>query len=100
MPDASTTSTTNGSTNPACKAKLAVSDIRIPLMWKDGADHLGMGKKHGGVGGVGGGGSGAGGDRWAVFCMLTIGTEIYDTVLLKDVDKSLTDICFEDIIVL
>ncbi|CAG5134765.1 unnamed protein product, partial [Candidula unifasciata] len=65
-----------------CKAQVSVSDIRIPLMWKD-ADHF---KNKGDY------------RRYAVFCMLKVGTEIYDTSMISDVDRSMTDITFEDVI--
>ena len=67
-----------------CKAKIAISDIRIPLMWRDSDRQRGGDSRR----------------QYAVFCMLTIGTEIYDTVLLKDVDSSMMDLCFDDIVVL
>jgi hypothetical protein len=35
-----------------------------------------------------------------VFCLLKIGTEIFDTSMITDVDRSMTDITFEDVIVL
>lgn len=38
--------------------------------------------------------------KFSVFALLKCGTEIYDTALVHDVDRSLTDITFEDIIVL
>lgn len=38
--------------------------------------------------------------RYAVFCMLKIGTDIYDTTMISDVDRSMTDITFEDVILL
>jgi len=66
-----------------CKAKVSVSDIRIPLMWKD-VDHFKNKGDH---------------RRYAVFCILKIGTEIYDTTLIKDVDRNMTDLTFEDIVV-
>jgi hypothetical protein len=65
-----------------CRAQVSVSDIRIPLMWKD-ADHF---KNKGDY------------RRYAVFCMLKVGTEIYDTSMISDVDRSMTDITFEDVI--
>ncbi|MPC82895.1 Rhotekin-2 [Portunus trituberculatus] len=37
--------------------------------------------------------------RFAVFVLLKIGTEIYDTVMVNPIDRSMTDICFDDIIV-
>lgn len=33
--------------------------------------------------------------RFAVFCLLQLGTEIYDTIMIY-VDRNVTDICFED----
>lgn len=38
--------------------------------------------------------------RFAVFVLLKIGTEIYDTAMVNPVDRSMTDICFDDIITL
>ncbi|KAL5022591.1 hypothetical protein ScPMuIL_001746 [Solemya velum] len=66
-----------------CRATVSMSDIRIPLMWKD-TDHF---KNKGDY------------RRYAVFCLLKIGTEIYDTSLITNVDRSMTDISFEDVIV-
>ncbi|XP_055875360.1 rhotekin-like isoform X2 [Biomphalaria glabrata] len=65
-----------------CSAQLSVSDIRIPLMWRD-ADHF---RNKGDY------------RRYAVFCLLKVGTEIYDTSMISDVDRSMTDITFEDVI--
>lgn len=66
-----------------CKAKVSVSDIRIPLMWKD-TDHF---KNKGDY------------RRYAVFCLLRIGTDIYETSMLSNVDRSMTDLTFDDIMV-
>jgi hypothetical protein len=66
-----------------CKGKISVSDLRIPLMWKD-TDHF---KNKGDS------------RRYAVFCIWKIGTEIFDTTLIKEVDRSMTDLTFEDVIV-
>ncbi|XP_071091094.1 rhotekin-2-like isoform X1 [Haliotis cracherodii] len=65
-----------------CTAKVSVSDVRIPLMWKD-SDHF---KNKGDY------------RRYAVFCLLKIGTEIFDTTMISNVDRSMTDITFEDVI--
>lgn len=54
-------------------------DIRIPLIWKD-TDYF---KNKGDY------------RRFAVFCLLQVGTEIYDTVMVN-VDRNVTDICFDD----
>uniref|UniRef100_T1JH77 Uncharacterized protein n=1 Tax=Strigamia maritima TaxID=126957 RepID=T1JH77_STRMM len=66
-----------------CKAKVCVSDIRMPLIWKD-SDHF---KNKGDY------------RRFAVFCLLKLGTEIYDTLMVNNVDRSMTDITFEDVVV-
>uniref|UniRef100_A0A3Q4AXM8 Anillin homology domain-containing protein n=1 Tax=Mola mola TaxID=94237 RepID=A0A3Q4AXM8_MOLML len=65
-----------------CWGKVALSDLRIPLMWKDSEYFKNKGELH----------------RCAVFCMLQCGTEIQDTDLVM-VDRTLTDICFEDPII-
>ncbi|XP_052772225.1 rhotekin-like isoform X2 [Mya arenaria] len=70
-----------GSQTP-CQAKLNVSDLRIPLMWKD-SDHFKNKGDH---------------RRYAVFCLVKIGTEIYDTALISNVDRNMTDLSFDDVI--
>lgn len=69
-------------TNLICH--LIIIDIRIPLMWKD-SDHFKNKGDH---------------RKFSVFCLLKSGCEIYDTALVHDVDRSLTDITFDDSIVL
>lgn len=64
-------------------ARVAVSEIRMPLIWKD-TDHF---KNKGDY------------RRFAVFCLLKIGTEIYDTTMVSSVDRSMTDVSFEDTII-
>lgn len=66
------------------KAKLSISEIRMPLMWRD-SDHF---KNKGDY------------RRFAVFCLVKIGIEIYDTILLFPIDRNLTDISFNDAILL
>ncbi|XP_078660092.1 rhotekin-like isoform X3 [Branchiostoma floridae x Branchiostoma belcheri] len=74
---------TNGHlTKEPCKAKVAVSDIRIPLMWRETELSKSRGE----------------GRRCAVFCVLKQGLNIQDTQLVH-VDRTMTDITFEDIIV-
>uniref|UniRef100_UPI00358E5439 rhotekin-like n=1 Tax=Myxine glutinosa TaxID=7769 RepID=UPI00358E5439 len=63
---------------PVCKAKLSISDIRIPLMWKDTDHFQNKGEFH----------------RFAIFCLLTLGADAVDTELMI-VDRSVTDICFD-----
>ncbi|XP_063754365.1 rhotekin isoform X3 [Eleginops maclovinus] len=65
-----------------CKGKVAISDLRIPLMWKDTEYFKNKGELH----------------RCAVFCLLQLGGEIFDTDMVI-VDRTLTDICFDNTIV-
>ncbi|NWW93128.1 RTKN2 protein, partial [Rhynochetos jubatus] len=64
----------------ACGAKVAISDIRIPLMWK-GSDHFSNKEKS---------------QRYAVFCLFRMGAQVFDTEVAI-VDKAITDICFENL---
>ncbi|NWT69696.1 RTKN2 protein, partial [Prunella himalayana] len=64
----------------ACRAKVAISDIRIPLMWK-GSDHFSKKEKS---------------QRYAVFCLFRMGAEVFDTEVTL-VDEAITDICFENV---
>lgn len=73
----------HGNNSVEKEAKVSVSDIRIPLIWKDSAHFKNRGDYR----------------RFAVFCLLRIGCEIYDTSLAVDVDPTVTDITFEDSIV-
>ncbi|XP_056385851.1 rhotekin-2 isoform X2 [Hyla sarda] len=63
----------------ACPGKLYITGIRIPLMWKD-TEHFSSKERS---------------DRYAVFCMLRLGHEVFDTDMVI-VDKTMTDICFEN----
>ncbi|XP_049572592.1 rhotekin isoform X2 [Syngnathus scovelli] len=65
-----------------CKGKVAISDLRIPLMWKDTEYFKNKGELH----------------RCAVFCLLQLGGDIFDTDMVI-VDRTLTDICFDNTIV-
>lgn len=65
-------------------AKVSLSEIRMPLMWRD-SDHFKNKGDH---------------RRFAIFCLVRIGTDIFDTSLLCPVDRSLTDISFSDAILL
>ncbi|XP_009888104.1 PREDICTED: rhotekin-2 [Charadrius vociferus] len=67
----------------ACRAKVAITDIRIPLMWKD-SDHFSNKEKS---------------QRYAVFCLFRMGAEVFDTEVAI-VDKAITDICFENVTIL
>ncbi|KAL6096589.1 rtkn [Pungitius sinensis] len=63
---------------PPCLGKVSLSDLRIPLMWKDSEYFKNKGELQ----------------RCAVFGLLQCGAEIHDTDLVM-VDRTLTDICFE-----
>ncbi|XP_067280041.1 rhotekin 2b [Pseudorasbora parva] len=79
MQKAGRRSSDGGSERLPCTGKLAISDIRIPLMWKDSEYFKNKGELH----------------QCAVFCLLQVGTEIHDTDLVI-VDRTLTDICFNE----
>ncbi|PSN40887.1 hypothetical protein C0J52_18879 [Blattella germanica] len=66
-----------------CLARVSLSDLRMPLIWRD-TDHF---KNKGDY------------RRFAVFCLARIGTEIYDSTLLCPVDRSLTDLTFPDVLI-
>ncbi|XP_032807919.2 rhotekin-2 [Petromyzon marinus] len=65
-----------------CKAKVCLSDIRIPLMWKDTDHFQNKGEFH----------------RFAVFCLLKMDTEVFDTKMIT-VDRTVTDILFDSVAV-
>ncbi|XP_052497102.1 rhotekin-2 [Budorcas taxicolor] len=64
----------------ACRGKIAISDIRIPLMWKD-SDHFSNKERS---------------QYYAIFCLFKLGAEVFDTEMVI-VDKTITDICFENV---
>ncbi|TFK11740.1 myb-related protein A [Platysternon megacephalum] len=64
----------------ACRGKVAISDIRIPLMWK-GSDHFNNKERS---------------QRYAIFCLFKMGAQVFDTDMVI-VDKAITDICFENV---
>ncbi|XP_005930608.1 rhotekin-2 isoform X2 [Haplochromis burtoni] len=57
-----------------------ISGLRIPLMWRDSDHFNNRGSSR----------------RVAVFCLMQIGSEVFDTEMVV-VDRSVTDICFEGI---
>ncbi|XP_052250591.1 rhotekin-like isoform X2 [Dreissena polymorpha] len=73
---------TNEGSQLPCKARLNLSDLRIPLMWRD-TDHFKNKGDH---------------RRYAVFCLVKIGTDIQDTALITNVDRNMTDLSFEEVI--
>ncbi|RXM34639.1 Rhotekin-2 [Acipenser ruthenus] len=66
----------------ACKGKVALSGLRIPLMWKDSDHFSNKGRSR----------------RVAVFCLMKLGSEVFDTEMVV-VDKAVTDICFGNLTV-
>ncbi|XP_049640314.1 rhotekin isoform X4 [Suncus etruscus] len=62
----------------ACRGRVCISDLRIPLMWKDTEYFKNKGDLH----------------RWAVFLLLQLGEHIQDTETVV-VDRTLTDISFQ-----
>ncbi|KAM9344639.1 rhotekin-2 [Symphorus nematophorus] len=65
-----------------CNGTVALSGLRIPLMWKDSDHFNNRGSSR----------------RVAVFCLMQIGSEVFDTQMVV-VDRSVTDICFEGVII-
>ncbi|KAL0964511.1 hypothetical protein UPYG_G00324860 [Umbra pygmaea] len=74
------TSDSVSNTRVACKGKVALSGLRIPLMWKDSDYFNNKGSSR----------------RVAIFCLIRIGSDIFDTEMVV-VDRSMTDICFEGV---
>lgn len=62
-----------------CRGRVCISDVRIPLMWKDTEYFKNKGDLH----------------RWAVFLLLQLGEDIQDTEMIL-VDRTLTDISFQN----
>ncbi|XP_021113936.1 rhotekin isoform X3 [Heterocephalus glaber] len=62
-----------------CRGRVCISDLRIPLMWKDTEYFKNKGDLH----------------RWAVFLLLQLGEQIEDTEMIL-VDRTLTDISFQN----
>nr|XP_046258543.1 rhotekin-2 isoform X1 [Scatophagus argus] len=63
-----------------CNGTVALSGLRIPLMWRDSDHFNNRGSSR----------------RVAVFCLMQIGSEVFDTQMVV-VDRSVTDICFEGV---
>ncbi|KAM9364636.1 rhotekin-2 [Pholidichthys leucotaenia] len=77
---------TRGSSDPVsdgrlpCYGTVALSGLRVPLMWRDSDHFNNRGSSR----------------RVAVFCLMQIGSEVFDTDMVV-VDRSVTDICFEGV---
>ncbi|XP_042290093.1 rhotekin-2 isoform X1 [Thunnus maccoyii] len=65
-----------------CNGTIAMSGLRIPMLWRDSDHFNNRGSSR----------------RVAVFCLLQIGSEVFDTEMVV-VDRSVTDICFEGVTV-
>ncbi|KAI3362762.1 hypothetical protein L3Q82_001815 [Scortum barcoo] len=63
-----------------CDGTIALSGLRIPLMWRDSDHFNNRGSSR----------------RVAVFCLMQIGSEVFDTQMAV-VDRAVTDICFEGV---
>ncbi|XP_030297646.1 rhotekin-2 isoform X2 [Sparus aurata] len=63
-----------------CYATIAISGLRLPLMWRDSDHFNNRGSSR----------------RVAVFCLMMMGSEVFDTQMVV-VDRSVTDICFEGV---
>ncbi|KAM3606942.1 uncharacterized protein V6R79_026175 [Siganus canaliculatus] len=63
-----------------CNGTVALSGLRIPLMWRDSDHFNNRGSSR----------------RVAIFCLMQIGSEVFDTEMVV-VDRSVTDICFEGV---
>jgi hypothetical protein len=68
----------------SCPAKLAISDIRIPLEWQEFESTQGKVDSHA---------------QFGVFCLFRIGNQVMDTPSLVHVDRSTVDITFKDTII-
>ncbi|KAM6997564.1 rhotekin-2 isoform 2-T2 [Tautogolabrus adspersus] len=63
-----------------CSGTIAMSGLRIPLMWRDSDHFNNRGSSR----------------RVALFCLMQIGSEVFDTEMMV-VDRSVTDVCFEGV---
>ncbi|KAM8858681.1 rhotekin-2 isoform 1-T2 [Spinachia spinachia] len=65
-----------------CNGTIAMSGLRIPLMWRDSAYFNDRGSSR----------------RVALFCLMQMGSEVFATDM-SVVDRSVTDLCFEGVTV-
>ncbi|XP_060943511.1 rhotekin-2 [Limanda limanda] len=63
-----------------CSGTIAMSGLRLPLMWSDSHHFNNRGSSR----------------RVALFCVMQIGSEVFDTDMVV-VDRSVTDVCFEGV---
>ncbi|XP_072293506.1 rhotekin-2 isoform X2 [Eucyclogobius newberryi] len=65
-----------------CHGTVALSGLRIPLLWRDSDHFNNRGSSR----------------RVALFCLMLIGSEVVDTEMVV-VDRAITDVCFEGVTV-
>ncbi|XP_026165807.1 rhotekin-2 [Mastacembelus armatus] len=65
-----------------CNGTIALSGLRIPLLWRDSDHFNNRGSSR----------------RVAAFCLIQLGSDVFDTEMVV-VDRSVTDICFEGVTV-
>ncbi|XP_069549026.1 rhotekin-2 [Brachyistius frenatus] len=63
-----------------CNGTIAMSGLRLPLMWRDSDHFNNRGSSR----------------RVALFCLMQMGSEVFDTEMVV-VDRSVTDVCFEGV---
>ncbi|XP_061692648.1 rhotekin-2 [Syngnathoides biaculeatus] len=63
-----------------CRGTIALSGLRIPLMWKDQDHFNNRGSSR----------------RVAIFCVMQMDCQVFDTKMAV-VDRSITDVCFEEL---
>uniref|UniRef100_A0A3P9KS70 Rhotekin 2a n=1 Tax=Oryzias latipes TaxID=8090 RepID=A0A3P9KS70_ORYLA len=64
----------------ACHGTIALSGLRIPLLWSDSEHFNNKGTSR----------------RVAVFCLMKMGSDVFDTEMVV-LDRSVTDVCFEGV---
>ncbi|XP_038156104.1 rhotekin-2 isoform X1 [Cyprinodon tularosa] len=79
-PDAIRAERRLGSSRLPCTGTIAITGLRFPLLWRDSDHFNNRGSSR----------------RVAVFCLMQIGSEVFDTDMVV-VDRSVTDICFEGV---
>lgn len=67
-----------------CKALLAISDVRVPLEWKEFEHMKGKTDTH---------------MKYGVFCLFKVGNQVMDTPAMVEVDRSMMDISLKDTVI-
>ncbi|XP_057704600.1 rhotekin-2 [Corythoichthys intestinalis] len=63
-----------------CRGRIALSGLRLPLMWKDQDHFNNRGSSR----------------RVAIFCLMQMGCQVFDTKMVV-VDRTITDVCFDEV---